>query len=452
MKRSFFVYFYESNYSLIVYIMASTLLSFITLLSMAACFNSPAEEFKIVAVDLGLSVKWSNANLGATAPEGAGDYYAWGETQVKKDYSWDTYKWGKDGYNTTFSKYNHLASRGKADYLSRLEETDDVAHLKLGAEWRIPSIDELIELFSTKDNADYRWEWITENGVIGWSITYLVNNNRIFLPAARGKGDSWFIPDDVPFGGYWSSDLSPGLTASVARGFVFQRYSIDINIRVNRYLGLPVRPVYGPRAEFKPVDGFEIEAVDLGLSVKWSNANLGATAPEGYGDFYSWGEIKPKNNYSWKNYKWCNGTHDSLTKYNTSSSFGKEVNYTRFEDSDDVAHVKLGGKWRIPTRPEVEELIATWDNTDYQWEWKTQNGHRGWVVTYLKNGNSIFLPATGIWNESNYYHKGDEGFFWSVAINKNNPDRVMSFHLTDYNVNKISTYRCYGIPVRPVTE
>ena len=427
---------------------------FAKLMIASALFSPSAAGIDIIAVDMGLSVKWSSANLGATEQEGAGDYYAWGEINAKTEFNWETYKWGKFSYTkSNFTKYNHLSRYGVLDYLSRLETIDDVAHMKLGGDWRIPTIDELIELFSTWRNADYRWEWIDENEHCGWSVTYLVNGNTIFLPAARRKGENIFIPEGVPFGSYWSSDLSTGSSSSSAKCLEFQKSPGRFEVFLcERCSGLQVRPVCGPRVAFQPVSDFKIAAVDIGLSVKWANSNLGATAPEGYGDYYAWGETRSKKTYSWKNYKWCNGTHDSLTKYNTSTDFGKIADRSPFSDSDDAAHVILGGKWRLPSISEIDELLATRENADYKWEWKTINGQRGWTITYLGNGNSIFIPAAGYRQDDNYVSFGEAGLFWCKSINSESPDKVICFHYDQYSTDKIYAYRSFGIPIRPVTE
>ena len=116
------------------------------------------------------------------------------------------------------------------------------------------------------------------------------------------------------------------------------------------------------------------EAVDLGLSVKWASFNLGASKPEEYGDHYAWGEITSKDNYSWTTYKWCTGAEDKLTKYCPKDKAG-DWDATAKPDgpdgevkllpSDDVAHVKLGGKWRMPTDAEWKELLenCTWTHS-----------------------------------------------------------------------------------------
>ena len=194
----------------------------------------------------------------------------------------------------------------------------------------------------------------------------------------------------------------------------------------------------------------------MGLSVKWANANLGANAPEGYGDYYAWGETEIMENYSWGTYKWCNGDYDKLTKYNTSASCGTVDNRTALDSEDDVAHVKLGGKWRMPTSSELDELISTRNNASYQWEWKSMNGHDGWLVTYLVNHNSIFLPAAGRWFDASLDRVGSEGYYWSSSLYTDNPNNAYCLLFdSPYNASYVGRGyygRFRGFSVRPVTE
>ena len=132
-----------------------------------------------------------------------------------------------------------------------------------------------------------------------------------------------------------------------------------------------------------------IEPIDLGLSVKWANANIGANAPESYGYYYAWGEVEPKNTYVEYNYKWCNGDISNTTKY----SIGLD-DKTTLEPEDDAATVNWGISWRIPTKSEITELYNNCTFTV-----TTQNGKTGYKVTSNINGNSIFLPAAGYRNE-----------------------------------------------------
>ena len=132
------------------------------------------------------------------------------------------------------------------------------------------------------------------------------------------------------------------------------------------------------------------EAIDLGLpsGTLWASCNVGATKPEEYGDYFAWGEITPKENYSESTYKWCNGDLDKLTKYNANNSYGTVDNKTELELTDDAAYMNWGGRWRMPSLDQIKELL---DNCD--WEWTKLNGVRGQKATSKKNGNTIFFPA-----------------------------------------------------------
>ena len=57
--------------------------------------------------------------------------------------------------------------------------------------------------------------------------------------------------------------------------------------------------------------------VDLGLpsGTKWATTNVGATTPEGYGDYFAWGETQSKDTYRLENYKWYDSTTEEYTKY-----------------------------------------------------------------------------------------------------------------------------------------
>lgn len=183
-----------------------------------------------------------------------------------------------------------------------------------------------------------------------------------------------------------------------------------------------------------------IEAVDLGLSVMWGNMNIGASAPEDRGGYYAWGETETKENYSWSTYKWCNGTSTSLTKYNTKSDYGMVDNKTVLEVDDDVAHVVLGEKWRMPTDAEWKELQenCTWTPTNTY----------DYIITSKTNGASIFLPAAGYMRETNLFEGGAEHNYWSSTLSKSYPNEA--WHLYLRSESSYDVYRFLGFPVRPV--
>ena len=132
--------------------------------------------------------------------------------------------------------------------------------------------------------------------------------------------------------------------------------------------------------------------VDLGLSVMWATCNVGASNPEDFGDYFAWGETKPKSTYDWSTYKWCQGTENTQTKYCIHADFGTVDNKTTLDMSDDAAHKNWGGEWRMPTYSEWLELI---DEDNCTILFMTQNGVTGCKFVSKINGNSIFLPAAG---------------------------------------------------------
>ena len=184
--------------------------------------------------------------------------------------------------------------------------------------------------------------------------------------------------------------------------------------------------------------------VDLGLSVKWATCNVGASQPEEYGDYFAWGETQPTDYYDWSTYKY--GSYDSLTKYNTDSSFGTVDNKTTLEMSDDAAHANWGGSWRMPTEAERDELLE-----QCTWTWTTQNGVNGYKVTSKKNGNSIFLPAAGYRYYSSLDSAGSKGYYWSSSLGSLFPSLA---YVLSFNSDSVSSGgesgRWYGHPVRPV--
>ena len=126
-------------------------------------------------------MKWATCNVGANEPEEYGDYYAWGETETKEEYTEENC--------TTYSVQMSDIS-GNAQY--------DVARKQWGSTWRMPTEEEQQELL---DNCE--WEWTTQNGVKGYNVTG-PNGVSIFLPAAGYRGVS-SLDDAGSDGSYWSS-------------------------------------------------------------------------------------------------------------------------------------------------------------------------------------------------------------------------------------------------------
>lgn len=209
------------------------------------------------------------------------------------------------------------------------------------------------------------------------------------------------------------------------------------------------------------------EYVDLGLSVKWATCNIGASSPSELGGHYSWGEVAPKSEYSWMTYKfWRNNrgldNRPQLSKYSTSKKYGTLDNLIRLEEKDDVAHVVLGGKWRMPTYVELEELLSK-----CQWEWTSRDGVNGYLVKSRINGNSIFMPVGGLCFDGTI-EKSSKGFYWLSTIVEDCPNQADALVFDEfgpylstflnYFINRKFDYdipdmdRYLGCLVRPVIE
>ena len=192
-----------------------------------------------------------------------------------------------------------------------------------------------------------------------------------------------------------------------------------------------------------PANGHEY--VDLGLSVKWATMNVGATSPEEYGDYFAWGETKPKSDYNWGTYKWCDGDYNNMTKYCISSDFGIVDNKTKLEPEDDAATVNWGGAWRMPTKEEQVELI-----TECNWTLDTMNGVDGYTVTG-PNGNSIFLPISGYFSDTNVEDIGYNGTYWSSELKSDYSSQAYVIDIyNDGDISLFTNSRYYGLSIRPV--
>ena len=193
-------------------------------------------------VDLGLSVKWATCNVGASKPEDNGNLYAWGETEVKEQYTVRTSKWGSMPFS--LKKYNINSEQGTVDNKTTLDLEDDVAHVTWGGNWRMPTREEMDELH---DNCT--WEWTAINGVNGYRVTSKkqgYTDRSIFLPAAGYKANGRYQYGSN--GNYWSRSL---MTDPYGDGSVICGTAACIRFNNNqanigwedRMAGLSVRPV-----------------------------------------------------------------------------------------------------------------------------------------------------------------------------------------------------------------
>lgn len=408
--------------------------------------KNPDDLNKGEAVSLGLpsGTLWATYNVGADKPEGFGDHYAFGETEVKNYFDWNNYT-HCDGTEETCHRLGDISG---TQY--------DVARKKWGGNWRIPTINEWQELVKY-----CTYEWTTYQGVVGAKLTSVFNNKSIFLPAA---GASWEddINDVGKDGGYYSStqytrnlnlawnvwsfadDIYSDMLTKIAYGRSVRpvvgidqinHYDVnddgDVNITDAIFL---VNKILGNK---NPGENYLAEAVDLGLpsGTKWSNFNLGATKPEQAGDYYAWGETMKKNKYSLNSYQ-----HYQNSKY---LNIGSDISGTQY----DVVREKLGGKWCMPTVADIEELLANCSTM-----WTTLNGVSGMRFTSNINGKSIFLPAAGRYIESSVSDGGNRAYYWSStrATEYQNASFTLDFNSTGAfeDIEVI----IYGKPIRPVLK
>ena len=177
------------------------------------------------------------------------------------------------------------------------------------------------------------------------------------------------------------------------------------------------------------------EYVDLGLpsGTKWATCNVGATTPEGYGNYYAWGETTTKSSYTCEN----------------SRTFGVSMNDDiSGNPTYDAASANWGGTWRLPTMSEMEELV-----NNCTWTWTTQNGVNGCTVIG-PNGNSLFLPAAGYCGESSRNLVGEFGDYWSSTPYESNDDDDYAYYLYLGSGERGVAWsgRYDGHPVRPVSD
>lgn len=502
-------------------------------------------------VDLGLESgnKFADTNLGAENPWEPGNFYAWGETGPKKNYSWATYKWC-NGTEESITKYN------KADGCRSFADDnygDDAARQEWGGEWRTPTEEDWNELL---DESKFKWTWTSREGRYGYEVTSRkpgYAGRSIFLPVTGTMAGTEL--QDNGSGYYWASTLHSAYPYAKTLYIYSSQRSAGAGLRSS---GKVIRPVLG-KYEAKTISGVSIapgslvlavgmtrhlvarfvpedadnpkvtwssgnpgvatvakdgtvtavslgeaaitvktidggltatctvtvkheselapQAVDLGLpsGVKWANMNVGATSPEDPGDYFAWGETEPyylpghaldnpctdwkpgkEDGYYWTSYRWCNGSYDSLNKYNDSYSSGPTVdNLAVLTAGDDAASVVMGDGWRMPTRAEWEELrnpqMCYWDCTQI-------NGVPGYSVTSYITGNYIFLPAAGCRDEDRISNPATEGLFgqyWSSTLAEDQWNAYSLFFVDVSSGGGIfvhSNGRYYGYSVRAVHE
>ena len=241
----------------------------------------------------------------------------------------------------------------------------------------------------------------------------------------------------------WATHLEPTIEDSfLVEGAGLGEFTCDItglneNTRyyVRAYATNSVGTAYGSVTTLKTADDGTIagiEYVDLGLSVKWAPFNIGATSPTECGDYFAWGEIETKTEYTEAN---------SLT-------FGIYMDDIGGNPQYDAARAIWGSTWRLPSREEIEEIVA-----ECTWEWTSVDGMNGCKITG-PNGNHIFVPAAGCYIGAELKMLGQNGMYHSYKMCGDYVNFSYGFHFGEgsdnYQLDWL--YRAYGRSIRPVTE
>mgnify|MGYP002615890975 CR=1 FL=1 len=382
----------------------------LALLKAAAGIGGSTDNVEYVDLGLPSGNLWATCNLGASAPEQYGDYYAWGEVEPKQKYTSLNHKWYKEGAPSQgFTKYNN------EDGKLTLEDEDDAVIQNLGNGWRTPTLADFRELTNQKLTTIKK---TTLNGVAGYQITSKKNKKSIFIPCASFKRDK-------PQTREISADEEVAICMTNLRRIdyqVFNAWSFAFqDDRIGRYGkyrpdGISIRPVKGPGV---PVPN---NCVDLGLDsgLLWGKYNMGTTDPTKPGDYYAWGETETKKKYA-ENYKFYgkSSLKDGVIKYNRRD--GKMV----LELEDDAANVVLGVGYRIPTKEDWKELLdeCTWEAETFtapiEWDPSQKKFIKLWKVTG-PNGNSIILPNSNGYKIEKGYEKEDYTFYTTSTLRPRN--------------------------------
>lgn len=369
------------------------------------------------AVDLGLpsGIKWADCNVGADNPEDPGLYFQWGDNE---GFSKDS---GKYCNGTRVAERNwtgdysatHGCMLGNSDNIPA-DPYFDAARKHMGAPWRMPTTQEIQELFNDSYTTH---QWTTRNGMNGYLVTSKSNDNSIFLPAA-GYFDEGF--DEFGYNGhYWSSSF---LDEESAFSLSFSSGAVSPGDNLLRCVGFSVRAVYE-------------DGIDLGLpsGTKWAACNLGATTPWDNGLYFSWGNVTGHTGTD--GYSFDSTTYNSTPGKTLTGDIPANATY-------DAAYAIKGSGWRIPTKAEIQELVNNCTHEE-----TSVNGVTGMLFRSKINGNRIFFPYAGCIEDS--YHVSSDFYISSSSANGANYAYGLQSDLGEYFINDTED-RYAGWSIRPV--
>lgn len=466
---------------------------------------------KIEGVNLGLSVEWATFNIGANKPEDYGDYFAWGETAPKNKYRADSYTnpslyWNE--YNNMALEPQCDAAHVLWGGDWRMPTVADFTELIENCIWYWTSVNDVSGFMVTSKVKGFtdKSVFFPASGYCNDSIVDKVNKRAYYWTSEKISTYPSAIDMSSSFGynisgilGYIGSIIRPVRPSK--NGTVIASVKLDknfANIELNKSLELnaTIKSTLGTidtTAVWSSSDGSiatvdskgkvtavskgqciiyaecgneidmcsiivvdykEPEYIDLGLSVLWATSNIGAEDPKDYGYYYAWGETDTK--YDYTSYKWSSGNYNAsnykLNKYNTDSYYsysGNPDNIIQLETEDDVAYVKLGEQWRIPTKGQFEELL---ENCTIQTV-ISSNGQNGCLFTSTVPGftdKSIFLPFAGWRYDNTSINEGSSCFYWTSSLVEALPISAWSLYISPDNKLVKEEARYDGCVIRPV--
>ena len=270
----------------------------------------------------------------------------------------------------------------------------------------------------------------------------------VFVATLNGMEDN--RDDDYYY--YFLGNLDEPIITVGETGYYEATYELQIatGFKANIYLD-----VNNWETEWKtyykivpPGDPWNKDYIDLGLpsGLCWATRNVGANKPQDEGEHFAWGEVESKKDYSYKTYKWANQLkNNAYIKYVTDDYYGLIDFRNTLVPDDDVANVAWGGKWHMPTKLDVEELLR-----ECTTEFGAYYGVEGYFITG-PNGNAIFLPGAEQWEDTDYTERGSGGNYWTSTLNEDTQSKayILQFNLTNIDLDDYVS-RTNGLVVRPV--
>ena len=279
--------------------------------------------------------------------------------------------------------------------------------------------------------------------------------------------------------GYYGTCTIKSLTSSKMKMFI-DYLIVQYNVEFERVDALPgEKSSSGSNSGVTSGTENGHEWIDLGLTsgTKWATCNVGANKSQDYGDYYAWGEVTTKSTYSMGTYKYFkDGDEYKITKYCSNSYCGNNGfsdSKTTLDLSDDAAYVNWGGKWRMPTRAQQDELryeccwawTSSYNNSNvagyvvYKAKTSSDKGKKIYSsgtpsASYSLSDAHIFLPAAGYRDHGDLYDAGSYGFYWSSSLSTGNPRYAWNVYFrsgyVSYDYDDYHGYRSYGQLVRAV--